>query len=81
MKWTESKVSENKEPDVASINQMSGISSVERKSLCIFKLISLLLVNNWFFLLIIVIAGTLTSSKYDMLWSSEFTPGKTVFLN
>ena len=46
MKWTDSEVSENKEPDAASINQMFGISRVERKSLCIFKLISLLLVNN-----------------------------------
>lgn len=46
MKGKEREVSENKEPDVASVNQMSGISRVERKSLGMFKLISLLLLNN-----------------------------------
>lgn len=46
-KWNgQRETSKNKKSDVASINQIFGISSVERKSLCIFKLISMVLVNN-----------------------------------
>ena len=46
VEWAKSKTSKNKTSDVASINQVFGISSVGRKSLGIFKLISVVLVNN-----------------------------------